>query len=443
MLMSGNHLYQCQHCKMVLEKLSLFNTKKEFLLFILTSLFILSYSLLIEFNNYTNLTKFDSNLVNATVIKQYEKTKPTKKGKLKTYQVLKLKSDRGFTFYTTVGKNFPNSVNKKLQLEIWAGKISFYEYMRYFYAFSKVLNIDTNSTLKQKLNSRISSQHQNQDIVDIYQALYTATPLDSKLQSTFSTLGISHLFAISGFHLGVLAGLLFFLFKAPYKFFQNSYFPYRSYKVDSFIIISSILLLYLLFLDSPASLLRSFVMLVIGFVLYDRGFKIISMMTLFLTVVFILSFFPRLFFSIGFWLSVSGVFYIFLFMINFKHLSKTWQFILIPFWVYLMMLPISLSIFENFSLYHPISILWTTLFTLFYPLSILLHLIGLGDLLNNSLVWIISLGEVENKLYIPWYIGVSFVLLSLLGIFKRIFIWLILCFALIIFIYSIYNVAKF
>jgi len=243
--------------------------------------------------------------------------------------------------------------------------------------------------------------------------------------------------AISGFHLGVLSALLFFLLKTPYKFFQNRYFPYRSYKVDSFVIISVLLLAYLIFLDSPASLLRAFVMLVIGFILYDRAYKIISMQTLFLTLILILSFFPRLFFSLGFWLSISGVFYIFLFLIHFKHLSKIWQFILIPFWVYLMMLPISLFIFGNFSIYHPFSIILTSLFTIFYPVSIFLHLINFGDLLDDSLLWLLNLTIQKQSTNISLSMEILFITLSLFSIHKRWAIWFTFILSIFIFIYSI------
>ncbi|MCD6173213.1 MAG: ComEC/Rec2 family competence protein [Sulfurimonas sp.] len=425
---------------MLLEKLSLFNTKKEFFTFVLACGFILTYALLIEYNNYKNLTKFDSQIVYATVLKQYEKTKLTKKGKEKTYQVLKLKSEQGFSFYSTAKKSFPNAKGKKLKLEIWAGKITFYQYLTSFYAFSKIIYTYQTPTLKQNLNSFISSQHTDNDITNIYQALYTATPLETHLQNKFSYLGISHLLAISGFHLGVLSALLFFLLRTPYKFLQNRYFPFRSYKVDSFIIISILLLAYLLFLDSPASLLRAFVMLVIGFVLYDRGYKIISMQTLLLTAILILSFFPRLFFSLGFWLSIFGVFYIFLFLIHFKHLSKIWQFILVPIWVYIMMLPLSLFIFENFSIYHPLSIIWTSLFTIFYPLSILLHLIGFGDLLDSVLLWLLNLNIKTHTISISWHVGILFILTSFLAIRNLFFTYLLSVFAMFIFIYSIYYI---
>lgn len=424
----------------MIEKVSLFNSKRDYLLFFFISAFILTYSLLIEYNNYKNLTQFDSALVNATILKQYTKTKTTKKGKIKEYQVLKLKSASGFSFYTTAKKSFPLSIGKEVKLELWAGKISFYEYINSFYAFSKVLKVDYTESKKEELNNFISTQHSDQNISSTYQALYTAKQLNTEIQTQFSALGISHLVAISGFHLGVLSALLFFLFKYPYKFFQNRYFPYRSYKRDSFVVIAIALLSYLLFLDSPPSLLRAFAMLIIGFILYDRGIKIISMLTLLLTVVLLLSFFPRLLLSIGFWLSVSGVFYIFLFLIHFKELSKVWQFILIPFWVYILMLPYSIVIFGNFSIYHPLSIIWTSLFTLFYPLSILLHLINYGDLLDNTLAFLLRLDTNEIKVILDWKWLIVYLSLSLISVYKKSFLYLLLSFAFSVFIYSIYHI---
>ncbi|MCK4875345.1 MAG: ComEC/Rec2 family competence protein [Sulfurimonas sp.] len=416
----------------MIERVSLFNTKRDFLLFILTSTFILFYSLLIEYQNYQKLTRFDSHILQATVLKQYFKIKNKK-----TSQILKLKSEDGLTFYSNAKKSLENIKGKRVKLEIWAGKISFYEYLTSFYAYSKVKYIYKTTTLKEKLNSYISFSHPNKNIANIYQALYTATPLKKELQTTFSTLGVSHLLAISGFHLGVLSALLFFFLKPVYSFAQNKFFPYRNSKLDIFLIISAVLLTYLIFLDSPPSLLRAFGMLLVGFILYDRGIKIISMQTLFLTVLLLLVFFPRLVFALGFWLSVSGVFYIFLFLIHFKDLNKIWQFILVPFWVYMLMLPFSLAIFGNFSIYHPLSIIWTTLFTLFYPISIFLHVIGFGNLFDSLLESLILLGKVDLHVELDFKVLVLHVVLSLLAIYKKIFVWLLLCFSLFIMIYSV------
>lgn len=425
---------------MLLEKVQLFDTKKDFFVFLLACLFIFSYALLIEYNNFKNLTRFDSSILNATVIKQYEKSKLSKKNKIKTYQILKLKSNQDITFYTSAKNSFPDSVGKTLELEVWAGKISFYEYMTSFYAYSKVINIDNSLSLKQELNKHIDYVHQDKNSADIYKALYTASPLPKELQSSFSRLGVSHLLAISGFHLGVLATVLFFIFKLPYKYLQDRYFPYRSYRIDSFIFISITLLGYLLFLDSPPSLLRAYTMLLIGFFLYDRGYKIISMQTLLVTIIVLLSLFPRLFFALGFWLSIAGVFYIFLFLIYFKYLSKVIQFTLVPIWVYLMMLPYSLIIFSSFSIYHPLSIIWTSLFTLFYPISILMHLINYGDFFDGQLVSLITLVDTQDNVHFNILWLIIFVSISLLSIYKRWLIWLLLGSSFFMLIESVYQI---
>ncbi|WP_324172210.1 ComEC/Rec2 family competence protein [Sulfurimonas sp.] len=421
---------------MALERIELFN-KKEFFSFLLFCLLILSYSLLINFQEYKKLTRFDSVLIDARVLKQYAKTKGTKE-----YQVLKLKSDNGTTFYTSANKKFKEAKGKKLHLEIWTKELSFYKYLTGFYAFSKIISIDEEETLKQKLNSFLASKHKDENIANMYQALYSASALSKELQTTFSTLGVSHLLAISGFHLGVLSALLFFLFRPIYTFFQNIYFPYTNSKTHLFILVASFLFFYLLFLDYPPSLLRSFVMLLVGFTLFDRGIKIISMQTLALTIILILSFAPKLFFALGFWLSVSGVFYIFLFLIHFKHLSKIWQFILVPFWVYLLMLPFSLSIFGNFSIYHPLSILWTSLFSIFYPLSIVLHLVSQGDIFDPLLLNLINLSNGNEPIHLSIIWIIFHIGLSLTSIYKRPFMFILLCESIIFFLYFFYNIMQ-
>ncbi len=424
----------------MIEKVSLFRNRRDFFHLLLLAFTFFSLSLSWEFYNYRELTKFDSQLIDATVLKQYTKTKLTKKGNTKTYQVLKLKSDKGFTFYSTASSKLSDIKYKRVQLEAWAGEISFYEYMTNFFCFSKILKIYPDSSYKTALNDFIDKQHSNRDISLLYQALFSAKQLPYELQTLFSNLGVSHLIAISGFHLGVLSAVLFFLFKGPYRLLQNRYFPYRSFKVDSFIFIILILLSYLLFLDTPPSLLRAFVMLFIGFILYDRGIEILSMQTLLLTVITILALFPRLFFSLGFWLSSSGVFYIFLFLIHYKHLSKLLQFLLLPLWVYLLMLPFSLVIFGNFSLYHPLSILWTSLFTLFYPLSIVLHILNIGDMLDGVLLYGMGLQTEAVKLSLSTALLFLQVVLSFASLYKKSLLTLLIFYDLSIFIYAIYNV---
>ena len=397
--------------------------------------FIAIYSLLIEYNNYKKLTQFDSALVDATLLKHYEKSKKRKNGTQRKIQILKLKAKRGYTFYSSTKSTTKLHVGEILHLEIWIKRLTFYHYLSGFYAFSKILSLSHTASYKEMFNTFIANQHSNSEMAHIYQALFSAKSLEYTLQKKFSELGISHLIAISGFHLGVLSFLLFFLLKYPYQFFQNRYFPYRNYTTDSFFIIATLLLSYLLFLDAPPSILRAFSMLIIGFLLHDRGIKTLSMQTLFLSAIFLISFFPRLLFSIGFWLSIAGVFYIFLFLIYFKHRKKIWQFIYLPFWVYLLMLPYSLTLFVNFSLYHPLSILWSSLFTLFYPLSIALHLVGYGDTFDPLLVSLLSLNIEPTIVHLKIFWLLFSLLLSILSIFNKtaLYFLLLYSFALLLF----------
>jgi len=415
-----------------LERVELLRTKRDFFALFVLFFTLLTLSLSYEYYNYHQLTKFDSQIVHATILKQYRK---------KNHQVLKLKSDKGFTFYTIASKKLPNYKGEDVVIEIWAGKISFYQYLKGFFAFGKILKVIHQKKLENKIIPFIHTQHTSKTITQLYDALFLAKPLPYSLQKKFSNLGIAHLVAISGFHLGVLSALLFFLIKYPYKYLQNNYFPYRSATRDTFFIIATILFAYMLFIDTPPSLLRAFVMLIVGFFLYDRGVKIISMQTLLLSALLIIALFPRLIFSIGLFLSLSGTFYILLFLIYFQEKSKLWQFFTLPFWVYLMMLPYSLSIFGNFSLYHPLSIVWTSLFTLFYPLTIFLHTIGMGNLLDTPLLSLLESNPHATTLHLGMPFLYIEILLSLLAIFKREALKLLLLYTLSIFIYAIYYVA--
>lgn len=399
---------------------------------------MLAFSLALQYKEYKDFTLFDSAFVDASVIKQYVKTKNKR-----TYQVLKLKSDDGLVFYTTAKKSLQDLTNLHVSLEVWPKELTFYGYMTSFYGNSKIVKIHERDSVKERLLSYIASSHSNKDIAALYQALFLAAPLQPELQRTFSNLGVSHLLAISGFHLGVLGGILFFVLRPILFFFQDRYFPYANSKLILFLSVASVLFAYLAFLDYPPSLLRAFGMFVVGFVLYDRGIEVVSMQTLFVSVVLLLALFPRLAFSVGFLLSASGVFYIFLFFIYFKELRPLLQFGLLGIWVYLMMLPFSLTIFGNFSTLHPFSVVWTMLFILFYPLGILLHVANFGYLLDPALEPFLELGQSKDVVGLSIYILLLHVALSFSAVYKKEALFALLLLSGSIFVYSMYHVTQF
>ena len=418
----------------MLERVELFDERRDYLLFALLALALLTLSLSFEYYHYTKLKTHKTAVIKAHVLNEYIKT--TSK---KSYKVIKLRSSHGTTFYTTASTHFHTVKDKDVLIKIYTSSLSFLDYLKGFYTkgwFLKTLQTDT---LKSRLDKLLRSIHKEHDIYRIYAALYLAKPLTYELYNRFSALGISHLFAISGFHLGILSFVVYTLLFFLYKPLHARYFPYRNIKRDTFIATTVVLFFYLDFLAYPPSLVRSFAMLVVGFILYDRGIEVISMQTLFIAVVLILGISPRLAFSLGFWLSVSGVYYIMLFLIYFKELPIWKQFFLIPIWVYLAMLPLTLYIFGNFSYLHPFSIMLSILFTLFYPLSLALHFIGFGNLLDPLLSWIVHTPLEVYKVTLPNWFIISYILLSLAALKDKKLFYSLGMTAFLVFCYAIYS----
>ena len=415
----------------MIERVELFN-RREFFIFLaaLCAIFIVSIS--IYYYQYRHFIHKQPNMVTCKVLNQYKKSKH-----LHDYYILKLKSQNGLVFYTSKGTYIGKIIDDYITVKVILNHLTFMQYLSGFYAKTKLLNIKADNSFKQKLNYMISSEHKNPNIAMLYEAMFTAHTQSKALRQKLSALGVSHLLAISGFHLGVLSAVLFFIIGLAYKPLHNRFFPYRHANRDIFILVALCLFWYVWFLGFTPSLIRSFFMLFVGYVLYDRGIKIVSMQTLFVTVILLLAFYPILLFRLGFWLSVAGVFYIFLFLQYFKNLKKWYIFFLLPLFVYLMMLPYSIYYFHIFSIYNPLSVIWTEAFTIFYPTSIIAHLLGLGAIFDTLLVKLLALGGDFKTILISSYIFYLHVTLSLLAARFRVFFYCLNLFALFFFIYCI------
>ncbi len=409
---------------------------REYFHFFLLSLTLLLFSLSMEFYHYTTLTQFDDAVIEVDVLKHYTKSRDGKK-----YEVLKLQTEEGAKFYITSKSPLKGLVGYRSKVWVNTKYISFMEYIKGFATTGRIVSISRSKADTFKLGDALNTIHKDQEISQIYGALFFALPLSSSLQNRFSMLGVSHLLAISGFHLGVLSFILFTLLRLPYMQLQKHLFPFRHRNRDLFLLVALLLGAYLLFLGDVASLLRAYVMLIVGYVLHDRGMKIVSMQTLFITLVLLLSLWPRLFFSMGFWLSVSGVYFIFLYLRYFSELPKYVSFIAVPVWVYLMMTPIALVLFGNYSLYHPLSIVWSILFTLFYPLALFLHLVGYGDGLD-SLLYFFLVSDLNGEHFsfeVIWLIPYG--LLALGALYTKKLLYLLLLVAFGVSVAAVYQVA--
>ncbi len=406
-----------------MRKLSLFKDKKEILFFVFFAIFLFLFHIFVRYESYKEFSRKKFYHTGATVLSHYQKQKAS--GGI--YHVLKLRSDDGAVFYTTNHEDLIDLSGRRISLSLITHKISFFDYLRLFFVPSYDIRIDEKlDTFKEEIAETIASQHQNQMTKELFLALFLAEPISKELRSEVAKLGISHLIAISGFHLGVLFALIYFILNYPYSFLQDRYFPYRNKRTDLTITILVILFSYLYLLDFVPSLLRSFVMLFYGFFLFHRHFKIVSFEVLFITVLTVLAIFPTFLFSIGFWFSVSGVFYIYLFLHHFGHFRKWLIVVLLNVWVYMLMIPIVHLFFDTFSFHQLYSPLLSIVFSIFYPFEIFLHLIGEGDLLDGYILTLLNQKAQIYHFKTPlWYL-LPYLILSVFAIFEKRALWLLL-----------------
>ena len=362
-----------------------------------------------------------------------------KQYKKKNYWVLKLQSSEGFSFYTSSRDNLKNLEGEHLRVRLFIKDLDFFSYLKGFYLPSEMLSPLQEKQRRYTLMQDLGSLHSKQTL-PVYQALYFAGNIPISIRHQLSALGINHLLAISGFHLGVLSFILFFILRTIYKPIQGRLFPYRNAHRDIAVLVFILLFAYVYFLDFVPSLLRAFAMSVFAYILYDRGIKLLSFSSLFLVVGFLIALWPKLFFALGFWFSVAGVFYIFLFLHHMKDL-KPWQsFILIHIWVYLAMLPIVHYFFGSFSLAQLFSPLLSMGFILFYPLSLFLHLVGMGEVLDPGLEYLLDLDLFVIDILTPLWLFILILIISLLAILNKGFFYLLGFFNLCICGYFLYGV---
>jgi len=363
---------------------------------------LIFFRIQISFLEFISFINKPVRVLDVKVVNQYKK---------KNYYVLKLRN-REVTFYTINRDNLKNLLNENISIKIFTKNISFFDYLKGFF----VVSFDLKLKDATKLEKYIEKQHKDKKIANLFKALFLGESIDYKTRQELSTLGISHLVALSGFHLGIISGVLFFIFSFIYKFFHK-FFPYRNRYFDIGILVFLVEFIYLYITSFPASLIRAFVMEIVLFLFAIRLQNIFDIKVLIYTcLISFLIFFEKIF-SIGFFLSILGVYYIMLYFKYFKvNLINSF---LMSFFLFLWMFVISHIFFENFNIYQLFSPFVTLFFTIFYPFEIFLHIIGNGGIFDNLINTYLNLGE---KFY---YVNISkitfylFLFLSFIAYYKK------------------------
>ncbi|WP_165551070.1 ComEC/Rec2 family competence protein [Helicobacter pylori] len=383
---------------------------------------LLAINFYLEYLNHQKLDFSKPTSLNAQILLQYPKTKDQK-----TYFVLKLQS-KGMIFYTTIKEPLKNLQYRHAH---FFGKIkscSFLESLKSCFFQTYSFSLMRKQDFKSHLRHFIDSAHSNALVGNLYRALFIGDSLNKDLRDRANALGINHLLAISGFHLGILSASVYFLFSLFYTPLQKRYFPYRNAFYDIGVLVWVFLLGYLLLLDFLPSFFRAFLMGLLGFLACFFGVRILSFKLLVLACCIAIALLPKLLFSVGFLLSVCGVWYIFLFLkhtqIFFKDSSffkRSFQAIVLSVLVFLNMLIVAHAFFPMFSPYQLFSIPLGLIFIVFFPLSLFLHAVGLGSLLDNILSMPLTIPTISVSSPL-WLLGVHLFLTILSARFFKVYL---------------------
>jgi len=393
-----------------MNSLQLISSKKDFYTLLIAIIFIAFFNLFYQYFNYLDIKDEEIFEDRFKIMNIYKK---------EDFYILKLENGN-FSFFTSIQKDKNLKKLDSIILGFLTTHIDFYTYLKGFYAKSIYYEKFKNEkTLRVILKEKIESQHEDIRLKQLFEALFLAIPISKEYRQIYTNFSITHLIAISGFHLSIIAFLVYFIIYYPYTFLHNRYFPYRNRRSDILLFSIFILCFYLSLTNNVASLLRSFIMFFLGILFSRSNIKVISFQTLFLTLVLIISFFPKYLFSICLWFSICGVFYIFLYIYYFKNLPKFFSFLFFNFWIYFVFNPIIHFFFLNTSYEQLLSPFLTMIFTIFYPLELFLHFFNFGGLLDKYLIYFINYKMEVFDFQTPTIFFIFYIIISLLSIYSK------------------------
>ena len=379
-------------------------------------LFIFLINLSIEYNKYLDFIDEEVYEVKAEVLNIYEKP---------TNNILRLKS-QNFDFFANINKSEDIKKSDMLSMAIISLDVSFLDYLKGFYAKIIYFNkIEKTPKFIDKIIIKINSNHEDEMIKELFQTLFLGTSISKELRDICTNYGISHVIALSGFHLAVLSFTIYWILYFPYSFFHQRFFSYRNKKYDLILISLVILFYYLILTDIIPSLLRAFVMLVLTIYFLRSNIKIVSYTNLFFTFLIVIALFPKFLFSLGFWFSIIAVFYIFLFIQYFKNLNKYFQIIFFDFWMFLVFNPIVHFYFPQTTYEQFLSIIINILFAIFYVFEIVAHIFGFAIYFDGFIKDFLSYKMNVFSVETPFYFLLIYMIFSLISVFNKKAFWIL------------------
>jgi competence protein ComEC len=394
---------------MLPEKPRLFDTPKEFILFAAVMVLIFGLRIGWEYRQYRAFVSAPFLYAHATVTATYPKERNGR-----TYAILKLHTDKGRTLYTS-SAHTDLQTGTRLYLQLLpTARIAFWDYVSGTYVKSRIKKIfPPPATLKMRLRQWVDAQHADARMGALYNALFWADPIPRELRERIARLGVSHLVALSGLHLTLLWGVLYGGLAWIYRQGQRRWFPQRYVLRDVGGVAMAVLLGYVLMTGAPPSLVRAFAMVFIGWIMVLMGIELVSFTFLGAVVALLLALVPSWVVSLGFWLSVAGVFYIFLVL---KYCRQSNKYLVglvcIPVGIFVLMQPLVHGFFGVTTPWQLLSPLLSIGFTFFYPLALVSHLIGAGGWFDTAIIRLLELPRSWHETVWPAGWVAAYVVLS-------------------------------
>lgn len=381
---------------------------------IILLIFIFLINLSIEYSKYLDFIDEEIYETKVEVLNIYEKP---------TNNILRLKA-QDFDFFANIDKSEEIKKSDMLNMAIVSLNVSFWDYLKGFYTtiiyFDK---IEKTPKFIDKIIEKIGSNHKDEMIKELFQTLFLGTTISKELRDICTNYGISHVIALSGFHLAVLSFTIYWILYFPYSFFHQRYFSYRNKKYDLILISLIFLFYYLILTDIIPSLLRAFVMLILTIYFLRSNIKIVSYINLFYTFLIVIALFPKFLFSLGFWFSIIAVFYIFLFIQYFKNLNKYFQIIFFNIWMFLVFNPIVHYYFPQTTYEQFLSIIINILFAIFYVFEIIAHIFGFAIYFDSFIKDFLSYQMNVFIVKTPFYFLLIFMIFSFVSVFNKKAFW--------------------
>ena len=382
---------------------------------IILLIFIFLINLSIEYSKYLDFIDEEIYETKVEILNIYEKP---------TNNILRLKA-QDFDFFANIDKSEEIKKSDMLNMAIISLNISFWDYLKGFYTTIIYLDkIEKTPKFIDKIIEKINLNHEDETIKELFQTLFLGTTISKELRDICTNYGISHVIALSGFHLAVLSFTIYWVLYFPYSFFHQRYFSYRNKKYDLILISLVFLFYYLILTDIIPSLLRAFVMLVLTIYFLRSNIKIVSYVNLFYTFLIVVALFPKFLFSLGFWFSIIAVFYIFLFIQYFKNLNKYFQIIFFNVWMFLVFNPIVHYYFPQTTYEQFLSIIINILFAIFYVFEIIAHIFGFAIYFDGFIKDFLSYEMNVFRVETPFYFLVIYIFVSFASIFNKNIFWI-------------------